>query len=177
MELLKDAEVWILLAFILAFGFLAWKASPRLIAMLDQRAGAIKADLESAERLRDDAQKVLAQFQRKQGEALKEADMILASARAEADRAVARAEQAAAAAFDRRRRSVNETFALDQAKAEAEVRCIAVEVAVAAVQRALVADLDTAWRNRLVDDAIMQLSRALQPPIPQRPAPDARLTA
>jgi F-type H+-transporting ATPase subunit b len=157
MELLKDAEFWVLIAFVIAFGFLGWKTTPMLTAALDQRAARIKAEIDAAERLREDAQRALGEYQRKQREALKEADGIVAQARAEAERNAAAAERDLAQALERRRRMASEKIALEEAKALAEVRTVAVEVAIAAVRRTLAQDLDPARSARLLDDAIAAL--------------------
>jgi F-type H+-transporting ATPase subunit b len=162
MDLIKDAEFWVLIAFVIAFGFLAWKLSPRLTGTLDQRAAKIKAEIDAAQRLREDAQRALAEYQRKQREALKEADAIVAHARAEAERNAAAAEREIEASLERRRRMASEKIALEEAKALAEVRAAAVEVAIAAVRRTLAEGLEPARRARLVDDAIAALPQALQ---------------
>jgi len=161
MGLLKDAEFWVLIAFVIAFGFLGWKASPILGRQLDQRAAKIRDALEAAARLRDEAQRALAEYQRKQRDALKEADAIIAHARAEAERAAARAEREIEAALERRRRMASDKIALEEAKALAEVRNQAIEIAIAAVRRALAQSLDPARRSALLDEAISGLPRAL----------------
>ncbi len=161
MELLKDAEFWILIAFVIAVGFLGWKAAPILTRQLDQRAAKIRDEIDTAARLRDEAQKALAEYQRKQRDALHEADAIIAHAREEAERAAERAEREIEAALERRRRMASEKIALEEAKALAEVRNQAVEIAIAAVRRALAQSLDPARRTALLDEAIAGLPRAL----------------
>jgi F-type H+-transporting ATPase subunit b len=160
MELLKDAEFWVLLAFVISFGFLGWKAAPVLTGALDQRAAKIKADLDAAERLKDEASRALAEHQRKQRDALKESAEIVAFARAEAEREAERGERALVAALERRRQMASENIALEEAKAVAEVRNAVVEIAIAAVRRTL-AELDPGCRARLLDDAIAALPQAL----------------
>ena len=160
MMLLKDPEFWVLLAFVIAFGFLAWKVTPMLGGTLDQRAAKIKADIEEAARLRAEAERALAEFQRKQREALKEAEEIIAHARAEAERVAAAGERDLAAALERRRRMASEKVTLGEAKATAEVRNAAVEIAIAAVRRTF-AELDPARRAQLLDDAIAGIPQAL----------------
>lgn len=161
MELFKDAEFWVLIAFVISFGFLAWKATPLLTGTLDQRALKIKSMLDEAERLREDAQRALAEFQRRQRDALKEADAIVAHAREEAERNAAAAERELEAALERRRRMASEKIALEEAKALAAVRNEAVEVAIGAVRRVLAEELDAVSRGRLLDDAIAALPQTL----------------
>ncbi len=158
----RQAEFWVLIAFVIAFGYLAWKTQPMIIGALDRRAAKIKTDLDEAERLREDAQRALAEYQLKQRDALKEAEAITALARAEAEHAAAAAERELIASLDRRRRMAADRIALEEAKALAAVRDEAVTVAMAAVRRVLGETLDPDRRARLTDDAISALPRALQ---------------
>ncbi|HXQ52269.1 MAG TPA: F0F1 ATP synthase subunit B [Stellaceae bacterium] len=160
-ELIADPEFGVLIAFVIGVGYLAYKGTPMITAALDQRAAKIKADLDEAQRLREEAQKTLADFQKKQRDALKEADEIIARARTEAERAAERGERDLEASLERRRRMALEKIALEEAKAVAEVREVAVEIAMAAVRRALAQDLDPARRAKLLDDAIQSLPQAL----------------
>lgn len=159
---LKDAEFWVLIAFVIAFGYLGWKTRPLLEGALDKRAAKIRADLDEAERLREDAQRALAEYQLKQRDAVKEAEAITALARAEAEHAAAAAERELDAALDRRRKMTADRIALEEAKALAAVRDEAVAVAIAAVRRILGEALDADRRARLLDDAIAALPHALQ---------------
>jgi F-type H+-transporting ATPase subunit b len=161
MELLHEGEFWVLIAFVIAFGFLAWKVTPLLTGQLDQRAVKIKSDLDEAQKLREEAQRALAEYQRKQRDALKEAEEIVARARAEAERAAERGERELEAALERRKRMASEKIALEEQKALADVRNAAVEIAISAVRRALAQQLDPGRRAALVDDAIAALPQAL----------------
>ena len=161
MELFKDAEFWVLLAFLIAVAVLVWKAAPLIIAALDRRSGKIKSDLDEARRLREEAQRALAEYQRKQREALQEADDIIALARAEAEHAAAQGARDIEALLERRRRVALENIALEEAKAVAEVRAVAVDIAIAAVRRLLSEGLGAEKRGALVDDAIARLPQAL----------------
>ena len=161
MAILHDAEFWVAVAFVIAVGYLIYKVRPMLLKSLDDRAARIKADLDEAARLRDEAQKTLAQFQQKQRDAIKEADAIVAQAKVEAERTAQQAERDLAAAMDRRQKQAVEKIALAETKALAEVRGLAVDVAVAAVRRILADDLSTARRSALIDDAIADLSKRL----------------
>lgn len=104
MFLLRDPEFWVLIAFVIAFGFFAWKASPLMLGALDQRAVRIKAELDEVRRLRTDAERALTEYRQKQSDALKEAADIIAHARTEAERAAAAGERELEAALERRRR-------------------------------------------------------------------------
>ena len=160
-EFIRDSEFWVLVAFIIAIAFLIYKVRGIVTAGLDARAVKIKAELDEAQRLREEAQAKLAEYQRKQRDALKEADAIVAHAKAEAERAAAQGARDLEAAVERRRRLAAEKIALTEAKALAEIRNTAVDVAIAALRRVLVRDLDAARRSALIDEAIATLPPTL----------------
>ena len=161
MATFRDPEFWVAIAFVIAFAFLVWKASPVIMRMLDSRAARIKTDLEEAAKLRNDARRTLAEFQQRQRDALKEAEGIIAQARLEAERVAQAAERDLAAALERRQQQAVEKISLAEAKALAEVRNQAVDVAIAAVRRILADDLTAARKNTLIDEAIADLSKRL----------------
>lgn len=160
-RIIADPEFWVLIAFLVAIGFLISKARPIVTGALDQRAARIKAELEEARRLREEAQKSLAEYQRKQRDALKEAEAIIAHARSEAERAGERAARDLAAAIERRQRLALERVALAESKAMAEVRDTAVDIAVAALRQVMAQDLDAQRRTALIDEAIAALPPSL----------------
>jgi F-type H+-transporting ATPase subunit b len=161
MTIVHQSEFWVLIAFVLAAAFLAWKARPIIVANLDKRAARIKSELDEAARLREEAQRTLAEFQRKQRDALQEAEQILAQARLEAERVAKAAERDIALSLERRQKQAVEKIALAEAKAVAEVRALAVDVALAATRRFLAEELSPARKSALVDAAIDDLSRRL----------------
>ena len=82
-----ETEAWVAIAFVIFLGILGYfGAHRRVIDALDQRQARIKAELDEARRLRDEAQALLADYQRKQREAGREAEAIIAGATAEAER-------------------------------------------------------------------------------------------
>lgn len=161
MDTFRDPEFWVAVAFVIAFAVLVWKASPVITRMLDGRAAKIKTDLEEAAKLRNEARRTLAEFQQRQRDALKEAEAIVAQARLEAERVAQAAERDLAAALERRQQQAVEKISLAEAKALAEVRHQAVNVAIAAVRRILADDLPAARKSTLIDDAIDDLSKRL----------------
>lgn len=160
-EILNDPEFWVLIAFLVAVGGLVRKATPTLKTALDARADKIRHDLNEAARLREEAQRTLAEYQRKQRDALKEAEQIVAHARVEAERVAEQAARDLDAALERRQRQAVEKIALAETKAIAEVRNIAVDVAIAAVRQMLAEDLDSARKSALIDASIDDLSQRL----------------
>ena len=160
-EIIGDPEFWVAVAFVIVIAGLVWKATPMASKLLDDRALKIKAELDEAARLREEAQRMLADYQLKQRDALKEAERIIAQARREAENAAAQGERDLAAALDRRQRLALEKIALAESKATAEVRNIAVDVAIAAVRHIAAEALDSSRKSKLIDDAIADLPRRL----------------
>jgi len=160
-EIISGHEFWVAIAFIIAVGALVYKAGPAITTALDARALKIKTELDEAQRLREDAQRTLADYQRKQRHALKEAEQIVAQGRAEAERAAEQAARDLAAALERRQRLALEKIALAESRATAEVRNAAVDVAITAVRRILAETLDAERKRKLIDDAIAELPQQL----------------
>ncbi len=158
---MRDAEFWVLVAFVVAVAFLIYKVRDIVTGALDGRAAKIKSELDEAQRLREEAQTKLAEYQRKQRDALQEAEAIVAYAKAEAERVAAQGARDLEAAVERRRRLATEKIALAEAKALAEVRNTAVDLAIAAVGHVLAQDLDAARRGALIDEAIAALPPTL----------------
>jgi F-type H+-transporting ATPase subunit b len=160
-EIVQDHEFWVAIAFVVVVAGLVWKGGPLLTKMLDDRALKIKSEIEEAARLREEAQRILAEYQRKQRDALKEVEAIIAQARREAEAAAAQGARDLAAALDRRQRLALEKIALAETKAMAEVRNTAVDVAMAAVRHIAADALDPARKSKLIDDAIADLPHRL----------------
>ncbi|HEY3916664.1 MAG TPA: F0F1 ATP synthase subunit B [Stellaceae bacterium] len=156
-----EAEFWVLVAFVIAIGFLVYKVRGMVTGGLDARAAKIRAELDEAQKLREEAQARLAEFQLKQRDALKEAEGIVAQAKAEAERLAAQGVRDLEAAVERRRRLAVEKIALEEQKAMSDLRNAAVDVAVAALRRVLVEDLDAARKSALIDQAIDALPPTL----------------
>lgn len=152
---------WEALAFAI-FVFAVFKpARNKILGMLDQRILAIRSEIEEAERLREEAQTTLAGFQRKQRDAAKEAEQILAHAKEEAGRVYEEGLKDLAATFERRQRMAEENIAQAELEAKREIRSHAVELAVTAASKVLAESLDAKKADRLIDQAIAELPNKL----------------
>jgi F-type H+-transporting ATPase subunit b len=162
MHLFAEPEFWILLA-VVAFVIGVWKpARKAILGRLDARAARIRDELETARRLREEAQEALATYQKQQREAAAEAEAILAHARAEAERIAAQEARNLEETLERRQRLAKERIAQEEAKALAEIRGVTVDVAIAAARQAIVAGLDERRGAALIDAAIAALPQQLQ---------------
>ena len=159
--MLMTPEFWVALAFII-FVVLVWKKAAAAIAgLLDARAEKIRAELDEAQRLREDAQALLANYQRRQRDALKEAEAIIAHAREEADRLRSQAGADLEASLKRREAQAMDRIAQAEASALAEVRNLTVDIAIGASKRVLSGGLPPMQADKLIEQSISELPKHL----------------
>ena len=157
-----DATFWVGAAFVLFVGVLFYLKVPGMLpSALDDRAKKISDDLDQARELREEAQVLLATYQRKQRDALKEAEEIIAHAKEEAMREAEQAEKKLKEAVARRQQAALNKIALAEAQAENEVRDTAIEIAIAAATAVVAQQVRGDHADALVDTAIQDLRRHL----------------
>jgi F-type H+-transporting ATPase subunit b len=150
-----DAEFWVALAFVVFLGGLGYLgAHQRLIKLIDQRRERIKAELDEARRLKEEAQALLAQYRRKQHEAEEEAAAILAGAKAEAERLNTEARAKLEEFVTRRTKMAEAKIAQAEAQALADVRSAAAEAAVGAAEKVLSTTVKGELAQELIAKAI-----------------------
>ena len=133
-----NAEFWVAVAFVIFVALMLFFGLHRaILGALDQRGARIKAELDEARRLKEEAQKLLAEYQRKHQEADREAEAIIAGARAEAERVAAEGKAKMEDFIARRTKMADTKIAQAEAQALADVRAAAAEAAVAAAERIL----------------------------------------
>ncbi len=136
-----ETETWVALAFVLFVGGLGYIGVHRMLAKsLDERAARIKAELDEARKLKDEAAALLAEYQRKRQEAEGEAQAIVADAKAEAERLAADAKAKSEDFVTRRTKMAETKIAQAEAQAAADVRAAAADAAVAAAEKILTAE-------------------------------------
>ena len=151
--MLHEPEFWVAVAFVLFLGVLGYMGVHRkVVEALDQRSARIRAELDEARRLRDEAGKLLAEYQRKQREAESEAAAIVAEAKAEAERVAAEARSKMEEFVARRTKLAETKIGQAEAQALADVKAAAADAAVAAAEKIL---RDTA-KGKVADDLIAQ---------------------
>jgi F-type H+-transporting ATPase subunit b len=144
-------EAWVAFAFLCFLGLLAYLGVYRkLIDSLDQRQARIKGDLDEAKRLREEAQALLADFERKGRAAESEAEAIIASAKAEAERLATEARSRMEDFVARRTKMAETKIAQAEAQALADVRSAAADAAVVAAEKIL----STAAKGKVAEDLL-----------------------
>ena len=159
--MLQDPTFWVAMGFlILAILAVLFVRKP-ILGMLDARVDSVRASLDEAASLREEAQQLLAEYQRKQRDAVKETEAMVARAKEEAERISSDGAEALEAALKRREELAIDKIAQAEADAVREVQRISVEVAIDAT-RVLIADkLDGARADALIDEAISDISNKL----------------
>lgn len=159
---LRNTDFVVLLAFLLFIGFLIYLKVPAMLGgMLDKRAEGIRAELDEARALREEAQTILASYERKQKEVQEQSQRIVAHAREEAEIAAAQARKELEASITRRLQAAEEQIASAEAAALREVRDRAVAVAVAAAADVVAKQMTGDAGDALIDDAIKQAEAKL----------------
>ena len=157
----EDPEFWVAVAFVVLIVIAARPGAKSVTAMLDARAQHISHALDEAARLRDEAQRLLADYQRQQREAAGEVDAMVGQARAEADRLSKEGAERLAALLKRREQLALDRIAQAEAEAMQQVRNVSVDIAIAAARRLIAERIDEAGRTRLVERAIAELPSRL----------------
>jgi len=155
-----EAEFWVAVAFVLFIGVLGYFGVHKLIlSSVDQRRDKIKAELDEARRLKEEAQALLAEYQRKQHEAEEEAAGIIAGAKAEADRMVVEANAKMEEFVARRTKMAETKIAQAEAQAVSDVRAAAADAAVAAAEKVLTESVKGDVADKLVAKGIEDLNK------------------
>lgn len=133
-----EPEFWVAVAFVILMGVFAYFGIHRtVLKTLDHRRDRIKAELDDARRLKEEAAKLLAEYEARAATAEKEAQDIIAGAKAEAERIAAEAKTKMEDFVARRTKTAESKIALAEAQALADVRAAAANAAVAAASAIL----------------------------------------
>jgi F-type H+-transporting ATPase subunit b len=155
-----EAEFWVAVAFVLFVGVLAYVGVHKhILKGVDQRRHKIKAELDEARRLKEEAQALLAAYQQKQHEAEEEAAGIIAGAKAEAERMVIEANAKMEEFVARRTKMAETKIAQAEAQAVSDVRAAAADAAVAAAEKVLSESVKGDLADKLVAKGIEDLNK------------------
>lgn len=159
---LANTDFVVTIAFILFIGVLIYFKVPGMIGgLLDKRAEGIRSELDEARALREEAQSLLASYERKQKEVQAQADRIVASAREEAAEAAEQAKADLKNSIQRRLQAAEDQIASAEASAVREVREQAIAVAVAAAGDVIAAQQTDASKGQQIDEAIATVAAKL----------------
>jgi F-type H+-transporting ATPase subunit b len=147
----EDPETWVAIAFVILMGVFAYLGVHKtVLTALDHRSARIKAELDDARRLKDEAAKVLADYKTRHARAEREAEDIISSAKAEAERIAAEAKTKLEDFVARRTKTAESKIALAEAQAVADVRAAAADAAITAASTIL----SQSVKGKVADDLL-----------------------
>ena len=161
-SLIQDPTFWVAIAFVVFVVLVFKPIKGALIGGLDAKIAEIRQEVEEAEKLREEAQSLLANYQRQQRQAIQDAESIVARAKEEAERHRAEAHEAMKDMVRRQEEQAREKIAQAEAAAIQEVRSMSVELAMAAAEKLLADRLAGDEGSRLIDNSIEDIPRKLQ---------------
>jgi F-type H+-transporting ATPase subunit b len=146
-----EPEFWVAVAFVILIGLFAYLGVHRtILKALDHRSDRIRAELDDARRLKDEAAKLLAEYKARHASAEREAQDIIASAKADAERIASEAKTKMEDFVARRTKTAESKIALAEAQAIADVRSAAANAAVSAASRIL----SQSVKGQIADDLL-----------------------
>ena len=159
---LRNTDFIVTIAFLIFVGILVYFKVPQIVGgLLDKRAEGIRADLEEAKRLREEAQEIYATYERRQREVKGQADEIVANAKREAIAQADKAKADLATSIQRRLKAAEDQIASAENDAVRAVRDSAVQTAVAAAGEVLRQQGAGADRSAAIDAAINEVAQRL----------------
>ena len=155
---LFNTDYVVLIGFLLFLALLFYRNVPAtLMGMLDSRAAGIQSELDEARSLREEAQKLLASYQRKQREVAEQSERIIAHAREDAKAAAEQAKLDLQTSIDRRLKAAEEQIESAEQKAVKDVRDTAVDVAIAAASKVIADQMTASSAGKMIDASIAEV--------------------
>lgn len=159
--LLTNTYTWTAVALAVVLFLVWWKGRSSIKGGLQARIDRIKSELDEAERLKEEAVAMLADYRRKQDEAIKTAEDIVTQAKADVEHMRDEAAQRLEETLARREQQAMDRIAQAEAAALRQVRGAAVDMAIEASRAVLADKLSSKEGDGLVDGAIDDLANRL----------------
>ena len=157
-----EAEFWVAVAFVILMAIFAYVGVHRIVLKaLDHRSERIKAELDDARRLKEEAAKLLAEYHARHASAEREAQDIITNAKAEAERIAAEAKTKMEDFVARRTKTAESKIALAEAQALADVRAAAADAAVTAASTILTQSVKGPVADDLLAKGIAEVRQKL----------------
>jgi F-type H+-transporting ATPase subunit b len=160
--MLLEPEFWVAVAFVILMGVFAYFGIHRtLLKTLDHRSDRIRAELDDARRLKEEAAKLLAEYKARGASAEREAQDIIAAAKIEAERIASEAKTKMEDFVARRTKTAESKIALAEAQALADVRAAAADAAVTAASTILSQSVKGSVADELLAKGIVEVREKL----------------
>ena len=157
-----DSKFWVAIPVVLFIALVIYKGALRSLSKaLDDRSDKIKAELDEARRLREEAQQLLASYHRKQKEAEAQAEEIVKQARSDAENMASQARKDLAERLERRAAQAEAKIANAEAQALGEVKAKAADLAMDAAENILRTKMSAAEKSKFIQDGIKQMGATL----------------
>jgi len=157
----EDTQFLVLIAFVITIAVIGKTVYQKISVALDKRSEGIRKNIEEAIRLREEAQDLLASYERKQRDAANEATEIIERAKREAEYLAQKATIDINALIDRRKRQAKDRIAQAEVTARDEILTAAINIALEASRRILTDKVSGKKGDALIDDAIKDLPSLL----------------
>lgn len=162
MSFLNNTDIVVAIGFVIFVGILIYFGVPGMVTKkLDERAARIRQELDEARALRDEAQSLLATYERRQKEVSAQAEEIVAAAKVEAERAAEIAKEEIRRSVDRRMQTATEQIEAAEQSAIRQIKDRAVAVAVAAAGDVMREKMQPGDADKLIDAAISEVGTKL----------------
>jgi len=162
MSFFAQPETWVLVSFLLFIALVIYLKVPGMVTKaLDDRADQIAKELEEAQKLREEAQALLADYQRRQRDAEQEAEAIVTQAMSEAENFAEEARAKLEESLERRTKLAEDK--IDQAEAQAlkDVRAAAVDLSIAAAEKLIAQEVGGKKAEALIEQSIKDVQAKL----------------
>jgi F-type H+-transporting ATPase subunit b len=160
--MLREPETWVAVAFLISVALALYLKVPAMVArMLDDRAAKIAAELAEARKLREEAQALLAEYQKKRVEAERDAVNIVAQAKVEAEAYAVEARQKLSETLERRTKQAEQKIAQAEATAIKDVRNAATDAAITAAGKLVAQTAKGPKGSKIIDESISAVKSRL----------------
>ena len=161
MEFLQDTSFWVFVSFVIFIGVFLKYGRATALGFLDNKIDSIRNELNHAESLRVEAQELLAEYQRKHKDAMKEAEKIVADAKKHAETVRIKAEADAKRTADRREVQLQEKLNRIEQNAKAEIEAYTAQVAIDTAREILQNKMDAKTDKTIIFNTLDNVSKTL----------------
>lgn len=162
MDFAHDATAWVALSFVI-FAFVAWwKGRKAIMAALDSKIAGVRQEIETAQNIRDEAQRLFEDYERRHKMAVRDAENVIRTAEKQAQEIRRKAESDIAESIASREKDLEERLSRMRQSAVEEMRRYAADLAIQATAGIITEKLDKAAREELIDHAVRNVSQGLR---------------
>ncbi len=150
-------DFWVAISFFIVVGMSYKRVVKFFLNILDSRAETIRNKLDTARLLREEAQQIFAEYQRKQRDMIRDAEEIISHACAEAERQKTEALSELERVTQGRTTQALSRIAQAETQAIEEVRSLIVNIVIGATRRVLAENMDRERGGAFIDKTIQEL--------------------